>query len=63
MSHLNPRRESNLFPQKAEVVVIGGGVIGTSILYYLAKNKIDVILLEKKTITYIIFKAITKYMA
>ncbi len=35
---------------KADVVIIGGGVIGTSIFYYLAKNNINVVLLEKKTI-------------
>jgi len=35
---------------KADVVVIGGGVIGTSIFYHLAKNKIDVVLLEKNSI-------------
>jgi glycine/D-amino acid oxidase-like deaminating enzyme len=36
--------------KKADVVIIGGGVIGTSIFYHLAKNKIDVVLLEKDTI-------------
>jgi glycine/D-amino acid oxidase-like deaminating enzyme len=36
--------------QKADVVIIGGGVIGTSIFYHLAKNKIDVVLLEKNSI-------------
>ncbi len=35
---------------KTDVVIIGGGVIGTSIFYHLAKNKINVILLEKNTI-------------
>jgi sarcosine oxidase subunit beta len=35
---------------KTDVVIIGGGVIGTSIFYHLAKNKIDVILLEKNSI-------------
>jgi len=39
-----------LLPQKAEVVVIGGGVIGSSIVYYLAKKGIKVILLEKNGI-------------
>ena len=36
--------------QKADVVIIGGGVIGTSIFYHLAKNNIDVALLEKNSI-------------
>jgi sarcosine oxidase subunit beta len=36
-----------LLPQKAEVVIIGGGVIGSSILYYLAKKGVKAVLLEK----------------
>lgn len=35
---------------KTDVVIIGGGVIGTSIFYHLAKNNISVVLLERKTI-------------
>ena len=35
-------------PQSADAVIIGGGVIGVSIAYYLSKNGIkDVVLLEK----------------
>lgn len=33
--------------KKAEIVVVGGGVIGTSIAYYLSKRGREVILLEK----------------
>ncbi len=36
--------------QKTDAVIIGGGVIGTSIFYHLAKNKINVVLLEKESI-------------
>ena len=36
--------------KKADVVVIGGGIIGTAIAYFLSRRKIDVILLEKNGI-------------
>jgi len=39
--------EPPLVPDKADVVVIGGGVIGASILYHLSKRKIGAVLLEK----------------
>lgn len=36
-----------MLPRKTEAVIIGGGVIGSSIAYYLAKKRIKIILLEK----------------
>ena len=39
-----------MLPAKADVVVIGGGVIGSSIAYYLSKRKIPVVLLESGAI-------------
>ena len=36
--------------QNADVVVIGGGIIGTAIAYFLTRQKTDVILLEKNGI-------------
>jgi glycine cleavage system aminomethyltransferase T/glycine/D-amino acid oxidase-like deaminating enzyme len=44
---------SNVIPKHARVVVIGGGVIGTSVAYHLSLNKDwkDVVLLEQGTLT------------
>src|SRR5215213_11314560 len=40
------------FPSQADVVVIGGGVVGTSVAYHLVKAGIkDVVLLERKQLT------------
>jgi 4-methylaminobutanoate oxidase (formaldehyde-forming) len=39
-------------PSEAQVVIVGGGVIGCSIAYHLAKNNVDeVVLLERKQLT------------
>ncbi len=37
--------------RSADVVVIGGGVVGTAIAYFLARKNLDVILVEKGAIT------------
>ncbi len=40
------------FPTQAQVVVIGGGVVGASVAYHLTKVGLtDVVLLERKTLT------------
>ncbi len=39
-------------PEKAKVVIIGGGVIGCSVAYHLAKlGWKDIVLLERKRVT------------
>ena len=39
-------------PKKAQVVIVGGGVIGCSIAYHLTKiGFTDVVLLERKQLT------------
>lgn len=39
------------FPSEADVVVIGGGSLGSSTLYHLAKQGVNAVLLEKDSIT------------
>lgn len=49
--HSTPKLNKRL-KEDAEVVIIGGGVLGTSIAYHLAKQgKKDVVLLEKSELT------------
>jgi NADPH-dependent 2,4-dienoyl-CoA reductase/sulfur reductase-like enzyme len=44
--------EKPVVPKHAQVVVVGGGVIGTSIAYHLAKMGMkDVVLLEQSKLT------------
>ena len=48
----NPSNTSNELPSQARVVIVGGGVIGTSVAYHLTKlGWKDVVLLERKELT------------
>ncbi|CAE8623024.1 unnamed protein product [Polarella glacialis] len=42
---------SDAFPDQARVVVVGGGIVGTSVAYELAKQGWDVLLLEQNQLT------------
>lgn len=44
--------KANALPQQAQVVIVGGGIVGCSIAYHLTKRGIkDVVLLERKQLT------------
>ena len=42
-----PVKSDSALPQRADVVVIGGGIVGVATAYFLAKKGISVALLEK----------------
>ncbi|MDP7481452.1 MAG: FAD-dependent oxidoreductase, partial [Arenicellales bacterium] len=44
--------QSSPLPARAEVVIVGGGIIGCSVAYHLAELGVtDVVLLERKSLT------------
>ena len=47
---INAVTDSPTFPEQVDVVVIGGGIIGTSVAYELAKQGVTVALFEKGAI-------------
>jgi 4-methylaminobutanoate oxidase (formaldehyde-forming) len=52
MAKSTPQTNSNRLPKRADVVVIGGGIVGCSIAYHLTKIGIrNVVVLERKQLT------------
>ncbi|HJN93313.1 MAG TPA: FAD-dependent oxidoreductase [Dehalococcoidia bacterium] len=52
MSTNSMQAQDSSLPTEAEVVIIGGGIIGSATAYYLAKRGVDVVLLDKGAIGY-----------
>lgn len=45
LARIGPRQDA--FPQSADVVIVGGGIMGAATAYYLAKAGVGVVLVEK----------------
>ena len=48
--YLSHEQNSEELPKSVDVLIIGGGLLGTSLAYYLSKEKTEVLLLERDEI-------------
>ena len=51
-TYIPDKKGKNIPPHHANIIIVGGGVIGTSVAYHLAKKGVkDVVLLERDKLT------------